>query len=137
MPAKRSIATGGFASTFANVATGHRDAYGERMKLSKGAKLGLLALTLWPVIYVVLFFFMIALMPRAFPAIFIVHGLTMLLVIGLLVFYVAHLFKAPQPEAYKKIMWLVLLLWGNLIAMPIYFFAYVWPDEGASAGGRR
>ena len=99
------------------------------MKLNRGLKVALFGLTLWPVLYIVLFLLVMMSGPGAFGIILPLHMLTMLLVLGLTIFYIVHIFKSPRPEGMKKIMWLVLILWANIAVMPFYFWFYVWKAE--------
>ena len=56
------------------------------------------------------------------PAIF----LTTLLGMALLVFYIVHVFKNPALAGDKRALWAVVLFLGTPIAMPIYWFLYIW-----------
>src|SRR5687767_9230248 len=99
------------------------------MKLKRPTKILLGVVTLWPVVYIFLFivgmFSMMFLMPfmnDSTPAqqpdsplalvgvfgFFAVHMLTMLLIMGLMAFYIVRVFKTPLEEA-MKIMWTVLI----------------------------
>ena len=62
------------------------------------------------------------------------HMLVMALILGLLVFYIVHLFRTERVAADKKTLWAVVLFLGNLLAMPVYWYLYVWPrrPEGAA-----
>lgn len=53
----------------------------------------------------------------------------MLLMLGLLAFYVTHLFRTNAVANDKKALWCVVLFFGNMFAMIVYWFLYIWPDK--------
>jgi len=70
--------------------------------------------------------------------IFPLHFLTMLELFALLVIYIVHLFNTHRVPQDKKALWAVVLFLGNMIAMPIYWYLYIWkepkqstPEQGA------
>jgi heme/copper-type cytochrome/quinol oxidase subunit 2 len=112
--------------------------------MKKSTKILLAIATIWPFIYMIFFFvvifFSFFFMPRggtaeggAFPALFMIifplHFLTMLLIMGLTVFYMVNVFRNDRVEKDKKVLWAVVLFMGNMIAMPIYWYLYIWRDE--------
>jgi len=52
---------------------------------------------------------------------------------GLIVFYVIHLYTKSGLSGAVRGLWLVLILFANLFAMPVYWFLYVKPDRDAEA----
>lgn len=42
--------------------------------------------------------------------------------------YIGHVFKNPAIAADKRALWAVVLFFGNVIAMPVYWFLYVWRE---------
>jgi hypothetical protein len=113
------------------------------MALSKPVKVLVAAATCWPILYFFIFMgFMIFQVflggmrpshgasgpPRPFMIIFALHFLTILWIFGLLAFYLTYLFKTDRIGQDKKALWAVVLFMGNMIAMPIFFVVYVWPD---------
>jgi hypothetical protein len=115
--------------------------------MKKSTKILLAIATIWPFIYMIFFFVVIFssffFMPRggsseggAFPAllmiIFPLHFLTMLLIMGLTVFYMVNVFRNDRVEKDKKVLWAVVLFMGNMIAMPIYWYLYIWREEKES-----
>jgi hypothetical protein len=58
----------------------------------------------------------------------------MFIMIGLLVFYIVHLFKNPAIAGDRRALWAVVLFLGSIIAMPVYWFLYIWrrPEAVAS-----
>jgi len=99
-------------------------------------------LTCWPLIYLVYFFgFMFSMVfsimwpgragGAADPAarmgqMFILHLLTMLVLAVLLVIYICYLFQTDRVARDKKPLWAVALFLGNMIAMPVFWYLYVW-----------
>jgi len=111
------------------------------MRLSRGKKILIGALTAWPVVYMGLFFvfvfgtfFMASSrrpgpeMPVAVGVLFGAHCLTMLLMFGLMVFYVVHIVKATFKKSEMKIIWLILVLMGGILAMPVYWYMNIWHE---------
>jgi hypothetical protein len=47
----------------------------------------------------------------------------------LLVIYIRHVFKTDRVPQDKKSLWAVVLLLGSMIAMPIYWYLYIWPES--------
>ncbi|MBV9495832.1 MAG: hypothetical protein JOZ54_16410 [Acidobacteria bacterium] len=95
--------------------------------------------SLWPPIYMLLFFGVVAMFflhppgnsphsgfPAAFGALFIVHLLTMLLTFALLAAFIVHAFKTDLIAQDKKVLWVVILFFGGIIANPIYWYLYIW-----------
>lgn len=103
------------------------------MNRTKALALG--ALTLWPLAYVMLFLAAMAYlaifrgdgsMPPYLALIFIVHLLTMGATLGLLVFYMVHLFRNEAVPQEQKALWAVVLFLGNVLSMPVYWYLYIW-----------
>jgi hypothetical protein len=69
-----------------------------------------------------------------FPVLILAHFCTMIIMIGLLVFYIVHVFKNPALAGDKRTLWAVVLFFGGIVAMPVYWFLYVWriPDVAVS-----
>ncbi|HNU82823.1 MAG TPA: hypothetical protein PKO05_05280 [Thermoanaerobaculia bacterium] len=56
---------------------------------------------------------------------------TILLIIGLLVFYIAHLFKNPRLQQETRILWVLVLFLSNqaglgFVACIIYWWLHIW-----------
>jgi hypothetical protein len=99
-----------------------------RMNIPKPLKLVLLALTLWVPIYMVWFVTMgMGLATVDWDLLFALHTGTMAVSAVLMIVYIVHLFKAPSMDSGKKALWGITLFCGAPIAMPIYFFAHIWP----------
>jgi hypothetical protein len=73
-----------------------------------------------------------AFLPIGFAAFFGIHMLSIMLMFVLLPIYILLAVNRPQFDQTTRIVWIVLIcLMGNL-AMPAYWFAYVWPARGES-----
>lgn len=103
-------------------------------------KLLLGLVTLWPFAYVILFIVVIAAQffmpgsgqpgpPSLIALIFPLHLLTMLVVMALMVFYIVNVFRNNRVENDKKALWAVVLFMGGMIAMPIYWYLYIWKED--------
>ena len=107
--------------------------------------------TVWPISYMVIFmvyaisqFFLptskeaiinrLNSPPTDFFILFGLHLFTMLLMIGLLIFYITNVFRNDMVTKDKKILWVVLLIFGNMIAMPIYWYIYIWKEPEINVG---
>lgn len=97
--------------------------------------------SLWPPVYFVIFFTFLILtfvgmesksahvaagFPIAFGIFFVAHLLTMLMMMGLLIAFIVHAFKTDLIPQDKKVLWVVILFFGGLVACPIYWYLYVW-----------
>lgn len=101
--------------------------------MSKVKKILLGIATLWPIIYMFIFlgfmFFFITNTTNPeiiFGYLFGGHIFTMLLMIILLIIYIRDVFKNDMVIETRKTLWTILLLFGNMIAMPIYWYIYIW-----------
>jgi len=117
--------------------------------MKKPGKIALGLVTLWPFFYLILFFVLIFSMillgpgsgggsgpPPLIALIFPLHLLTMLIVIGLTIFYIVDVFKNNRVHKDQKALWAIVIFLGNMIAMPIYWYLYIWkaePVTGSSA----
>lgn len=113
--------------------------------MGRGKAIALGIATVWPIIYVLFFLCSVfgVMMSRAFDGrdsdgeplllsiIIPLHLLTMLLMMVLIAVYIVHLFKTDRVPQDKKSLWAVVLFLGNAIAMPIYWYLYIWrrPEE--------
>ena len=106
-------------------------------------------LTVWPILYFFLFlgvmFFSFASMtspghpPRVFELfryIVPLHLLTMLLMFALTAVYVVHAFRSDRIAEDKRVLWVVVLFFGNMIAFPIYWYLYLWRGGGGRSPSR-
>ena len=111
--------------------------------MKKWAKILLGVATLWPVLYMFIFFMFIFSMvlfmpdqsagegpPTWFFIIFPLHILTMLWIFGLTIFYILNIFKNDRVDQDKKALWAVVIFFGNMFAMPVYWYLYIWREAG-------
>jgi hypothetical protein len=113
------------------------------MTFTKPVKLLLGALTIWPLVYMFLFMDFIATtmfwmggpgaqpsedstgIPTVFLLVFAAHAATILLMFGLVTFYIVYLFKSNRVPPDKKALWAAVLFLGNMLAMPIFLYLYI------------
>ncbi len=115
--------------------------------MSKTAKVALLIATLWPLcglgIFFVVWLSMFAQMtagrlprttglPPEFVAMFGIQCFTMLWIFGLLAFYITNVFRNPGVRSDVKPLWAVVLFLGSFVAMPVYWYLYIWKDAPTS-----
>ncbi len=112
--------------------------------MSKPAKVILGIATLWPPVYLVIFigfWFYLVLsitsqggsgLPFGVIAIFVLHGFTMLWTFALIAIYIYNVFNNGRVANDKKALWAVVLFLGNMIAMPIYWYLYIWRDRDSN-----
>jgi hypothetical protein len=108
------------------------------MKLSRASKIGLIVATFVPPLYMVLFFANIAFMSTSGPghniifdnfAVFMaMHLGVMLLMFALITFYIVFLFKTDRVRNDMKAVWAVAIFMGSIVAMPIFWYLYIWPN---------
>jgi hypothetical protein len=71
---------------------------------------------------------------RDFDTILRLHMIVIVLILALTAFYIVHLFRTDRVPGDKKALWAVVLFLGNLLAMPAYWYLYMWPK--ANGGSR-
>lgn len=114
--------------------------------MARGRKITLAVFTAWPFLY--MFLVMCAVfgmmisgfsdggrssgIPTIMMIIFPLHFFTMVEVLVLLVVYMTHLFKTDRVSQDKKVLWAVVLFLGNIIAMSIYWYLYIWKEPKQS-----
>lgn len=107
--------------------------------MKRGSKIWLGVATIWPLFYLLLFFvFMISMFfivggdrndgTTSFLIVLMLplHLLTMLLIMGLPVFYIVNVFRNDRVVKNMKVLWAVVIFFGSIIAMPIYWYLYIW-----------
>jgi len=47
----------------------------------------------------------------------------------MIIIYIIHIFKTEKVPQDKKALWAVVIFLGNMIAMPIYWYLYIWKQE--------
>jgi hypothetical protein len=55
----------------------------------------------------------------------VLHAICLLLLIGLLIFYVRHIRENSRLVGQEKTLWIVALIIASVIAMPIYWYSHV------------
>jgi len=117
------------------------------MKPSTKVLLGLASL--WPFVYMIFFFIFVLSSffflssspgqefgpPVSFMVVFLLHLLTILWIMALTVFYIVNVFRNERVDKDKKVLWAVVLFMGNLIAMPIYWYLYIWKQPAMTRPG--
>jgi hypothetical protein len=114
--------------------------------MKKTGKIILGIASLWPITYMVIFisifiFTFLRIMsgsgaavadqggpPSWFILTFVLHLVTMLWTCALLVIYIIDVFKNERVNKDKKALWAVVLFFGNMIAMPIYWYLHIWRE---------
>jgi len=111
--------------------------------MKKSGKIILGFITLWPIIYVILFITFICViifLPivnelsesndiNIFTAlIFILHGLTIFTMFGLIVFYFIHAMMNQKLEGLEKVTWIIVIVMVGVITMPIYWYVHIWKE---------
>jgi len=103
--------------------------------MSKSKKILLGIATIFPITYIIIFYTIIILsiftvaiidMYSIFPYLFIAHIFTIIFTMALIVIYIIHILKNTMIS-YKseKIILSILILFFNVIAMPIYYYIYI------------
>ncbi|MDE2018769.1 MAG: hypothetical protein KGJ13_00270 [Patescibacteria group bacterium] len=115
--------------------------------MGKAGKIVLFIASIWPIVYTILFFISFlfawhnttATNPPSFPifgsfaVLFTFHIVTMLEIIVLLVIYIRNVFKNKDVPQDKRTLWAVILFFGSIIAMPIYWYFYIWQNPSVSS----
>lgn len=60
-----------------------------------------------------------------FTSIFIYQGISVLVIIGLLIFYVKHAIENKILSSEMRIVWIILFFFSNVLAMMVYWFIYI------------
>ncbi|MHB8420971.1 MAG: hypothetical protein ACYDCL_23110 [Myxococcales bacterium] len=71
--------------------------------------------------------------PTWFLELFGVHLLMMFWIIGLMILYFRNLFRNPRLTDERRILWGMVLFFGNVIAMPFYWYVYIWKEPPPTA----
>ncbi len=108
--------------------------------MSRGKAITLGIFTAWPFVFLVIF--TVAMFatflsdisssaaepepPLLFFLVIPLQLLTMLVVFILVIIYVVFLFRTETVSQDKKALWAAVLILGNMIAMPVFWYLYVW-----------
>lgn len=109
--------------------------------MKQSTKLLLGAATLWPLVYMFIFFgaaFFSVLFRREEPSalwavIIPLHLLTMLVIFALIAFYIVNVFRNDRVGKDMKVLWAVVIFMGGIIAMPVYWYLNIWRATPAPA----
>lgn len=112
--------------------------------MKKSTKILLGIATIWPLVYMIFFFTVVfsailsapragsfgrgGALPTLLTVIFPLHILTTILVMGLTIFYIVNVFRNDRVDKDKQVLWTIVLFMGNVIAMPIYWYLYIWGE---------
>jgi len=107
--------------------------------MKKGLKITLGLFTLWPPVYMLIFLFMFVQMFLSmgsagtgnlgnFYILFGMHIFTMLMMFVLITIYLINVYRNVSVDKDKKILWTILILFGSIIAMPIYWYLFIWKE---------
>lgn len=103
--------------------------------MSKSVRISWGLLTLLPIVYFLFFISFVTSIDHSQPAadleeqfknVFKLHIVTMVLMVALIASYIVYLFKSGVVPKDKKALWCVVLVAGNMFAMPLFWFFYVW-----------
>ncbi|MDP8943482.1 MAG: hypothetical protein M3N16_05110 [Actinomycetota bacterium] len=108
------------------------------------AKFALGLATLWPPLYIVFFFVVVAtasirgggepdehlLVPEV--VLLGLHLFTFVLIIVLLVIYLVHAYRTDRIPESRRTFWAVALFMGSIVSMPLYWWLYIRRDEAGS-----
>lgn len=75
------------------------------------------------------------LFPVGFIGLFVVHMFTILLIIALMAFYIVQVVRTDCLDQTTRIIWVVLLCMLGMLAMPVYWYLYIWREQAVSLAG--
>ena len=64
-----------------------------------------------------------------FPIIFLFHFLTIVIIIGLLIYYIIHISNNKSLDQQMKAVWIVVIFFVNVIGFPVYWYLNIWKDK--------
>ncbi|MDH4122204.1 MAG: SND2/TMEM208 family protein [Deltaproteobacteria bacterium] len=112
--------------------------------MTRLTKLVLGVFSFWPLAYAVIFFIQATIYvvtyyfnqnhhpyiepPFSLMTMVVLHMITMVILAVLLLYYFFLAYTNVRLDNNKRMLWIGFLFFGNLIAMPIYYFIYVWPQ---------
>jgi hypothetical protein len=107
------------------------------MQLKKSHKILLLVGAILPLIYMLFFMFTVIFSVflsvqskgepwifKHFGYLFLMHGLVMLVIFGMLIFYLIYIFKSSMDQQ-TKILWAVMIFVGGPIGMLVFWFVKI------------
>lgn len=66
--------------------------------------------------------------PIGFIALFALHALTIFLTLALMPLYIVLAVKSDRLDETTRIIWVVLLCMMGMLAMPVYWYLYIWRE---------
>lgn len=90
------------------------------------AKLLLGITTTLPLLYILYFMSMFGDLGGSMEFMFSLHSATMALSLLLTMGLVTHALSSKVEEGKNKLMWALLLMMGNMLFFPIYFYLRIW-----------
>ena len=87
--------------------------------------------TLWPLVHAVLFINDVV--PAGLPS-FLLHLFTIFWALGLLAISFVDIFSNPRLSQTWRIVWVIVLMLGNMLALPVYWLLYLRGGERHGAG---
>lgn len=103
--------------------------------MSKSVKIIWAILTLLPIAYFIFFVGFVSSLDQTqstaelneqLKNMFYLHIVSMSLMVALILSYVVYLFKSGVVPKEKRVLWAVVLIAGNMFALPFFWFFYVW-----------
>jgi uncharacterized membrane protein len=55
------------------------------------------------------------------------------LTFGLMAFYIVHLYTRRHDPGPTRALWLALIVFANIFAMPFYWYFFIWPKQDKAA----
>jgi hypothetical protein len=113
--------------------------------VSKPKKILLGVLTVWPLAYMMTFVVTVLGLvmtasgvrppsgpgsgpPAWVPLLFVAHIGTMMLMLGLTVFYGIHAYRSVRVPENRRIIWVLLNVLGSFIAQGFYWYLFIWRE---------
>src|SRR5260370_23537975 len=73
--------------------------------------------------------------PIGFVALFAAHIFTIFLIMGLMPLYIVLAVKSDQHDQTMRIIWVVLICMMGMLAMPVYWYLYIWRAPPVKVAG--
>ena len=71
-----------------------------------------------------------------FLLIFLLHFITIFLIMGLMVYYIVHAIKNESLSSDMRIVWVLLFVFVGIVAEPVYWYTNIWKvADTVPAGG--
>lgn len=65
----------------------------------------------------------------SFAAVFVFMMIAVVLSLGLLIYYIMHVLNNPKLQGNDQLMWLIIIIFANMIGYAIYWYVKIWKDE--------